>query len=261
MNSSAPSSSSTEVSPPDASSNITPGTTVPPKKEGKRLGLSPRRRLPPEKYDEIKKRAKELYLIGVSYREIAERVGMSESGYVQIARWVKDLGWAAERAELEAKTKLKRRTDYITRVSMIQEAHLNLAAKVRHIAMLALDSYVEQDDEGNIIGVKINPRTGLPAITPYALQQMIVGSAELERKALGFELLPQEAMEQASTSNVVDATPAEAFTEDMRRKIGDFLAAQSLVVEALPSAVPLPEQHIPQNTESQGEAVKVSHEE
>lgn len=224
---------------PSFDASTTPDPSVPSKGSRKRLGLSPRRRLPAEKYDEIKTRARELYLIGVSYREIAERVGLSESGYVQVARWVKQYGWAAERSELEAKTKLQRRTNYITRVSVIQEAHLNLAAKVRHIAMMALDGYVEKDENGDIIGVKTNPRTGLPAITPYALQQMIVGSAELERKALGFELLPQQAMEEASTSTVVDATPEPAFDDEMRRRIGDFLAAQSLVVDALPTPVVL----------------------
>lgn len=228
------STSSTSPSPTSPESGSPSDSTTSTERSGKRLGLSPRRRLPPEKYKEIKDRAKELYLIGVSYREIAERVGLSESGYVQIARWVKQYGWAAERAEIEAKTKLQRRTSYLTRVSAIQEAHLNLAAKVRHIAMLALDGYVEHDERGNITAIKMNPRTGLPAITPYALQQMIVGSAELERKALGFELLPAQDMEQASTATVVDATPVETFDEEMKRRIGDFLAAQSLVVDALP---------------------------
>lgn len=188
--------------------------------------------------------AHQWYLMGLSLRDISQRSGMGENGYVQIHRWAMKYGWKAEREEQETQVRQGRKATYLSRVSAIQDAHLALAEKVRYIALLALEGYVEHDEAGNITGIKPNPRTGLPAISPFAIQQMIVGAAELERKALGFELLPQGDMEEATAQTTVDAGPSPQELE-LRRRFGDFLAQQTLVetVESLPLPEP-PEDHL-----------------
>lgn len=189
---------------------------------------TPRRTARMAEYDEKKTEARQLFLMGMSYRDIAQRVGLGENGYVTIARWADKLGWKAERETLEQENKAAKRQTYLNRVSTIQDAHLRLAERVRLIAGLALEGYIETNDLGDITGVKINQRTGLPAISPYAIQQLITAAADLERKALGVELLPTEDMEQLS-SPTIDATPLGEEQQAMLRRMGDWLAQQTLI--------------------------------
>jgi transposase len=180
-----------------------------------------------QEMEEKRKQARQLYLLGMSYRDIAERIGLSENGYVTISRWVKRFGWQAERDELEKENKVTRRNAYLHRVSTIQDAHLRLAEKVRKAAELALDGYIITDEQGQLTGIKIHPRTGLPAISPTAIQLLIMAATDLERKALGVELLPTEEMQQLAEP-VVDATPLDEAHLALLRQMGDFLAQRSL---------------------------------
>lgn len=188
-----------------------------------------RRRLSAERYDELRAGAHDLYLAGLSYRDIAQQLQMGSGGYVQVARWAKKDGWAAERADHETARKAARKVGYLTRVATIQDAHLRLAEKVRHIAELALRGYCVLDERGDIVDIKVNPRTGFPAISPFAIQQMLLASTELERKALGFELLPQGELEQVSNATTVVDAASGGMDVGTLRQIGDFLARQALV--------------------------------
>ena len=98
-----------------------------------------------------------------------------------------------------------------------------------------------------ITGVKVNPRTGLPAISPYAVQQLIVAAADLERKALGVELLPTEEMAQLSAPTV-DVTPLGEEHQALLRRMGDYLAQQSLQQAPLSITLSLDDAGTPQET-------------
>lgn len=193
--------------------------------------------------EERVEQARQLYLMGLTYREIAARIGLAETGYVTVSRWVNQYGWKAEREEQRQDEKKSKKETYLRRVATVQDAHLRLAEKIRIAAEFALDGYLITDEHHNILGVKTHPKTGLPAIGPYAIQQLIGMAADLERKALGVELLPTEDMAQISAPTI-DATPIDESQQELLKRMGDYLAHSTLISDAVTDAtesnLPLP---------------------
>lgn len=172
-----------------------------------------------------KNRAKELYLQGLSLRQIATEVlPDKKQGFVQVHRWVKQEGWAQAREAVQyQKSQGHDLQIYFQALAEIRDRHLALAQKAQRVVERTLDAYCVYDTQGTIIDVK-RDKYGNPLMGSMAMVQLLTAATELEYKALGMQDgLPQEdaaALIMTEAPKVVDA--------DLARAIGDYLAAQSL---------------------------------
>lgn len=186
----------------------------------------------PEFYEGAKRKAHALYLQGWSYRDIAANVLPGRSGgFVTVSRWAKrpdedGVTWETEREALGKQQREDDRRRYLGMIAEVKDRNLSIAAKASQAIEMSLEQYFEYDIRGNIIGVKMNAKTGLPVIGPRDMAPMLHAITEIHNKTLGMDqLLPDEVVE-TTRSGVVESQPL--LDPVLAKRIGDLLAQDSL---------------------------------
>lgn len=179
-----------------------------------------------EEEQQRKSLAHELYMQGVSLRDIADRVLPGKAnGHVTIHRWAVRDGWKAERDQRRTQEREQDHVRYLEAISEIKDRHLRIAHKAQMAVELALDLYFIKDEKGNVIDMRRN-QYGNPAIGGQALVQLLTAATQLEYQSYGMkDGLPKEDAEQmvlTEAPKTVDADPA------LLKRLGDYLALEGV---------------------------------
>lgn len=172
-----------------------------------------------------KKRAKDLYLQGLSLREIAAEVlPEKKQGHIQIHRWAKAEGWAQAREAVQYQKQESHDLQiYFQALAEIRDRHLALAQKAQQVVEAALDAYTVKDASGRVVDIKRN-RYGDPLLGSMAMVQLMTAATELEYKALGM----QDGLPQEDAAQLIMTEAPKVVDADLAKAIGDYLAAQAL---------------------------------
>lgn len=189
-----------------------------------------------EFYAEAKRQAHELFLLGWSLREIAARILPGQSGgFVTIARWSKEVSeegmtWQQEKAALEQQQREEDRRKYLHVLSQVKDRNLRLADKAMTALEMSLDNYFVRDEDGGILDIRRNPKTGNPIIMPRDFAPLLHAVHEVQARTLGMEQMPYGEVQQmvaSEVTEVVDMVPSGPDPQ-LLKAIGDFVAQKSL---------------------------------
>lgn len=178
-----------------------------------------------EELERRKKWAKELYIQGMSFRQIAAEVlPEKKQGFVQVHRWAKAEGWAQAREAVQyEKAQNHDLQIYFQALAEIRDRHLALAQKAQKVVEKTLDAFCVKDEHGNILDVR-RDKYGNPIMGSMAMVQLMTAATELEYKALGM----QDGLPQEDAAQLIMTEAPKVVDADLARAIGDYLAAQSL---------------------------------
>lgn len=173
---------------------------------------------------ELRENARQLFLQGVSFRDIASRLLPEASGgYVTVFRWSKKYHWDADKEEQERRQKEAVHDKFVGKMLETAHRHYKIADLAEEVVLLALKEYIVFDPDTNQpVSLKKNAN-GNPIIRGEAVVSLLREATALKRAALGVtDAMPLPEMESGVQRQVV-------VEEDVSllRQFGNYLALQS----------------------------------